>query len=147
MNVSTLSLKSAIVGLAAQGRDLRNTAQKATGLARHGLKVQAKGIGADAREHLLAYALIRGRALETVESPRTRTVFNKEAVLRLCERFYTEATKVEDETWNVFYARKRAEKEAFLADTQVKIDAWWSVCCKNADLVAAGGLAALKEAA
>jgi len=145
--LNTLHLKSAIVGLAAQGRHLRNTARKAKGLLRHNLKGRASWVGDEARDHLLAYALVRGRPLEGVESPKTRTVFDKETVLRLCERFYTESSKTEDETWNDFYARKRAEKEAFLADAKEKLDAWYSVCRKNADLVASGGLAALKEAA
>ena len=33
------------------------------------------------------------------------------------------------------------------ADAKEKLDAWYSVCRKNADLVASGGLATLKEAA
>ncbi len=103
-------LQSRIKGLAADGRAKRAEAQTLTHLDRHQAKCEANWIGSDARDHLLAYALLRGRDLAKCESPRTRTPFDVSAVMSIIEAYYT--------------PREGVDTETFLDECRSKLHAW-----------------------
>jgi len=65
-------IQTAIKTLAAEGRQKRNEARQTSHMERYHLKAEANEVGSDAREHLLAYHILRGRHPALSESPNTR---------------------------------------------------------------------------
>ena len=111
------TLQSRIKTLAADGRAKRTEARALSGLDRHQAKQEANWIGADAREHLLAYALLRGKDIARCESPATNSPFNVSTVMDIIKEHYTPIEGV--------------DTEAFLAECNAKLHAWNKRCYHN----------------
>ena len=138
-------LKSILVGMAAEGRHLRHTARK---LGRHhqALRSQADATGVSVREHLWAYALLRGKRLEDCEASTTRTVAKKATVLKLVNMFFTYRRKTEDESWADYFSSREREKTSFIEQATADLDAWTAACVARAEALEAARLEKLEAA-
>jgi hypothetical protein len=68
MKTELLALKTQIKTLAAEGTAIRARIRESSGRARYDAWNEKRAVGDEARAHLLAYALLRGRAYAAVES-------------------------------------------------------------------------------
>jgi len=111
------ALKSTIKTLATEGRGLRDQARLTSHGERYALKVDANDVGEDARSHLLAYALLRGRELTKVESPSTRNVPNSSRILHLLKQYYVHI--------------EGRDQDEFLEHAEKQLGAWIKICDRN----------------
>jgi hypothetical protein len=111
------TLQATIKGFAADGRKLRTEAATLYGLDRYEAKAAANDVGDTARRFQLAYALLRGREIESVESPDSRTPFNVEHVVAVIGRHYT--------------PREGVDTQEFLDACKAKLHAWNRRCYQN----------------